>query len=158
MKFSLQARSKLPKKRRRVLPVEQPRRKRGEGATNRRMNAIKHHQPIFKDAFGSAKIGNYHYQSLKIMDTSLIRMYKKIHFCDCCKFLAINLKLKLSFLNNTYHLSDIYWNCTVLLQESVYLVSLHETHLLTKFQTNSAYLITASSIDNYSIYFCLKYY
>ena len=56
---SLQARSKLPKKRRRVLPVEQPRRKRGEGVINRRMNAIKHHHPaIFKDAFGSAKIGN----------------------------------------------------------------------------------------------------
>ncbi|XP_023707241.1 potassium voltage-gated channel protein Shaw [Cryptotermes secundus] len=54
-----QARSKLPKKRRRVLPVEQPRRKRGEGVINRRMNAIKHHHPaIFKDAFGSAKIGN----------------------------------------------------------------------------------------------------
>ncbi|PNF43116.1 Potassium voltage-gated channel protein Shaw [Cryptotermes secundus] len=53
-----QARSKLPKKRRRVLPVEQPRRKRGEGVINRRMNAIKHHHPaIFKDAFGSAKIG-----------------------------------------------------------------------------------------------------
>ncbi|XP_066996693.1 potassium voltage-gated channel protein Shaw [Anabrus simplex] len=54
-----QARSKLPKKRRRVLPVEQPRRKRGDGAINRRMNAIKHHHPaIFKDAFGGAKIGN----------------------------------------------------------------------------------------------------
>ncbi|PSN56104.1 Potassium voltage-gated channel protein Shaw, partial [Blattella germanica] len=50
------ARSKLPKKRRRVLPVEQPRRKRGEGVSNRRMNAIKHHHPIFKDAFGGAKI------------------------------------------------------------------------------------------------------
>nr|AOR07224.1 delayed rectifier potassium channel Shaw-like member 2 [Homarus americanus] len=42
-----QARSKLPKKRRRVLPVEQPRRAarqpRIEGGLNRRMNAIKHH-------------------------------------------------------------------------------------------------------------------
>ncbi|ROT67312.1 Potassium voltage-gated channel protein Shaw [Penaeus vannamei] len=49
-----QARSKLPKKRRRVLPVEQPRRaarqQRTEGALNRRMNAIKHHhQPGIKD-------------------------------------------------------------------------------------------------------------
>ncbi|XP_026471033.1 potassium voltage-gated channel protein Shaw-like [Ctenocephalides felis] len=56
-----QARSKLPKKRRRVLPVEQPRRKREmNNATNRRMNAIKHpqsHPALFKDAFGSAKIG-----------------------------------------------------------------------------------------------------
>ncbi|XP_063244262.1 potassium voltage-gated channel protein Shaw-like [Bacillus rossius redtenbacheri] len=52
-----QARSKLPKKRRRVLPVEQPRRKRGDGVINRRMNAIKHHHPaIFKDAFGGAKL------------------------------------------------------------------------------------------------------
>ncbi|XP_044272546.1 potassium voltage-gated channel protein Shaw-like isoform X2 [Tribolium madens] len=54
-----QARSKLPKKRRRVLPVEQPRRKKVETATNRRMNAIKHHHPaVFKDAFGGAKLGN----------------------------------------------------------------------------------------------------
>ncbi|XP_045774623.1 potassium voltage-gated channel protein Shaw-like [Maniola jurtina] len=38
-----QARSKLPKKRRRVLPVEQPRRKRdGVTASNRRVNAVKH--------------------------------------------------------------------------------------------------------------------
>ncbi|XP_021915553.1 potassium voltage-gated channel protein Shaw-like isoform X3 [Zootermopsis nevadensis] len=56
-----QARSKLPKKRRRVLPVEQPRRKRGEGVMTRRTNAIKHHHPaIFKDAFGGAKIGPLH--------------------------------------------------------------------------------------------------
>lgn len=57
----------MPKKRRRVLPVEQPRRKREIGVTNRRMNALKHqhthpatqvHPPIFKDAFGSAKIGH----------------------------------------------------------------------------------------------------
>ncbi|XP_037034250.1 potassium voltage-gated channel protein Shaw-like [Bradysia coprophila] len=63
-----QARSKLPKRRRRVLPVEQPRRKREVGVTNRRMNALKQHQhthpaththpAIFKDAFGSAKIGH----------------------------------------------------------------------------------------------------
>lgn len=56
-----QARSKLPKKRRRVLPVEQPRPKRGEGGViNRRMNAIKHHHPattIFKDAFSANKLG-----------------------------------------------------------------------------------------------------
>ncbi|XP_052743247.1 potassium voltage-gated channel protein Shaw-like [Bicyclus anynana] len=37
-----QARSKLPKKRRRVLPVEQPRRKRDVSASNRRVNAVKH--------------------------------------------------------------------------------------------------------------------
>ncbi|XP_047992072.1 potassium voltage-gated channel protein Shaw-like [Leguminivora glycinivorella] len=37
-----QARSKLPKKRRRVLPVEQPRRKRDVMASNRRVNAVKH--------------------------------------------------------------------------------------------------------------------
>ncbi|KAK4874978.1 hypothetical protein RN001_014338 [Aquatica leii] len=54
-----QARSKLPKKRRRVLPVEQPRRKKVDACANRRMNAIKHHHPaLFKDAFGSAKAGN----------------------------------------------------------------------------------------------------
>lgn len=54
--FNFQARSKLPKKRRRVLPVEQPRRKKKEeGLTNRRMNAIKHHHP----AFGNAKLGRY---------------------------------------------------------------------------------------------------
>lgn len=56
---TLQARSKLPKKRRRVLPVEQPRRKKKEeGPINRRMNAIKHHPTAFKDAFGNAKLGN----------------------------------------------------------------------------------------------------
>ncbi|CAH0694809.1 unnamed protein product [Spodoptera exigua] len=37
-----EARSKLPKKRRRVLPVEQPRRKRDVSASNRRVNAVKH--------------------------------------------------------------------------------------------------------------------
>lgn len=58
--FISQARAKLPKKRRRVLPVEQPRRKKMENATNRRMNAIKHHHPaVFKDAFGGAKLGKY---------------------------------------------------------------------------------------------------
>uniref|UniRef100_A0A0A9Y3U7 Potassium voltage-gated channel protein Shaw n=3 Tax=Lygus hesperus TaxID=30085 RepID=A0A0A9Y3U7_LYGHE len=58
-----QARSKLPKRRRRVLPVEQPRPKRGEtissatAAANRRMNAIKHHpHPIFKEAFTNPKL------------------------------------------------------------------------------------------------------
>uniref|UniRef100_A0AAG5D8H7 Ion transport domain-containing protein n=1 Tax=Anopheles atroparvus TaxID=41427 RepID=A0AAG5D8H7_ANOAO len=60
-----QARSKLPKKRRRVLPVEQPRRKQQNvGVANRRVNALKHqhaqptHPAIFKDAFGGAKIGH----------------------------------------------------------------------------------------------------
>ncbi|KAM8714742.1 hypothetical protein ACLKA7_001149 [Drosophila subpalustris] len=72
-----QARSKLPKKRRRVLPVEQPRRKREPPAPHRgRTNAIKQTPPtvggvvgahtavqaptptMFKDAFGGAKIGN----------------------------------------------------------------------------------------------------
>ncbi|XP_018570831.1 potassium voltage-gated channel protein Shaw-like [Anoplophora glabripennis] len=53
-----QARAKLPKQRRSVLPVEQPRRKKKEDATNRRMNAIKHPPAVFKDAFGSAKLGN----------------------------------------------------------------------------------------------------
>uniref|UniRef100_A0AAR5PJB0 BTB domain-containing protein n=2 Tax=Dendroctonus ponderosae TaxID=77166 RepID=A0AAR5PJB0_DENPD len=54
-----QARAKLPKRRRRVLPVEQPRRKnKPDGIGNRRVNAIKHHHPaIMKDAFGT-KIGN----------------------------------------------------------------------------------------------------
>ncbi|KAK7091367.1 hypothetical protein V1264_009057 [Littorina saxatilis] len=53
-----QARSKLPKKRRRVLPVEAPRPKGpkaqgqqgGPGAQNRRMNAIKHNHPGALDA------------------------------------------------------------------------------------------------------------
>ncbi|KAL0275176.1 UNVERIFIED_CONTAM: hypothetical protein PYX00_003119 [Menopon gallinae] len=54
-----QARSKLPKKRRRVLPVEQPRRKivPRDNAVNRRGNAVKHPQ-LFKEAFGGNKIGN----------------------------------------------------------------------------------------------------
>ncbi|XP_034097364.1 potassium voltage-gated channel protein Shaw isoform X2 [Drosophila albomicans] len=72
-----QARSKLPKKRRRVLPVEQPRRKREPPAPHRgRANAIKQTPPtvggvvgahtsvqaptpMFKDAFGGAKIADY---------------------------------------------------------------------------------------------------
>ncbi|XP_046397083.1 potassium voltage-gated channel protein Shaw [Ischnura elegans] len=45
-----QARAKLPKKRRRVLPVEQPRGPRLPGAQNRRMNAIKQNHP--KDSMG----------------------------------------------------------------------------------------------------------
>lgn len=52
-----QARSKLPKQRRRVLPVEQPRRKKMENHVNRRMNAIKH-PPISCMDFGSSKLGN----------------------------------------------------------------------------------------------------
>ncbi|XP_013779127.1 potassium voltage-gated channel protein Shaw-like [Limulus polyphemus] len=39
------AREKLPKQRRRILPVEQPRKRFGAGVQNRRMNAIKHHHP-----------------------------------------------------------------------------------------------------------------
>ncbi|CAH1405143.1 unnamed protein product [Nezara viridula] len=60
--IALPARSKLPKRRRRVLPVEQPRPKRGEvnnqvAVANRRVNAIKHHpHPIFKEAFPAPKI------------------------------------------------------------------------------------------------------
>ncbi|GBP85730.1 hypothetical protein EVAR_69991_1 [Eumeta japonica] len=42
LKSACYARSKLPKKRRRVLPVEQPRRKRDASASNRRVNAVKH--------------------------------------------------------------------------------------------------------------------
>lgn len=70
----LQARSKLPKQRRRVLPVEQPRRKREPGPQPRgRTNAFKQtslthgavpigapphsHAPLFKEAFPTAKIG-----------------------------------------------------------------------------------------------------
>ncbi|XP_060522790.1 potassium voltage-gated channel protein Shaw-like [Cylas formicarius] len=53
-----QARAKLPKKRRRVLPVEQPRRKKVENIGNRRVNAIKHHPGVIKDAFGTAKLGS----------------------------------------------------------------------------------------------------
>ncbi|CRK89787.1 CLUMA_CG003393, isoform A [Clunio marinus] len=77
-----QARSKLPKKRRRVLPVEQPRRKRGnEGGGlptgpgsiqgHRRMTLPKPHptNAIFKDAFGSAKIG--HVNGVNVIGLSL---------------------------------------------------------------------------------------
>lgn len=55
-----QARSKLPKRRRRVLPVEQPRRcrQRGEpGFHHRRMNAIKHHHPAALRDLRSPKMG-----------------------------------------------------------------------------------------------------
>nr|CAI5855874.1 unnamed protein product [Callosobruchus analis] len=52
-----QARAKLPKQRRSVLPVEQPRRKKIEPATNRRMNAIKHNPVAFKNQFDD-KSGN----------------------------------------------------------------------------------------------------
>lgn len=49
------------------MPVEQPRRKREPPVANRRMNALKHQHThpaaanpaIFKDAFGSAKIGEF---------------------------------------------------------------------------------------------------
>ncbi|XP_044758486.1 potassium voltage-gated channel protein Shaw-like isoform X2 [Coccinella septempunctata] len=52
-----QARSKLPKQRRRVLPVEQPRRKKTENNVNRRMNAIKHPPLAFKDNSPANRIG-----------------------------------------------------------------------------------------------------
>lgn len=49
----------MPKQRRRVLPVEQPRRKKADPIGHRRVNAIKHHHPaVIKDAFGPTKIGN----------------------------------------------------------------------------------------------------
>ncbi|KAL1464161.1 hypothetical protein WDU94_003834 [Cyamophila willieti] len=53
--LDFQARSKLPKKRRRVLPVEQPRPKRGESVNviNRRMT-IKNNPSMFT----GAKLGN----------------------------------------------------------------------------------------------------
>ncbi|XP_028133480.1 potassium voltage-gated channel protein Shaw isoform X4 [Diabrotica virgifera virgifera] len=51
-----QARAKLPKQRRSVLPVEQPRRKKIEQGTNRRMNAIKHNPVLFKSAFDNNKM------------------------------------------------------------------------------------------------------
>ncbi|XP_052241028.1 potassium voltage-gated channel protein Shaw-like [Dreissena polymorpha] len=61
-----QARSKLPKKRRRVLPVEAPRGPKGPGGTapqNRRMNAIKHspHPGALDVKMG--RIGDLHYPS-----------------------------------------------------------------------------------------------
>ncbi|XP_028035712.1 potassium voltage-gated channel protein Shaw-like [Bombyx mandarina] len=52
-----QARSKLPKKRRRVLPVEQPRRKRDASASNRRVNAVKHPVVIKEFSPGANKFG-----------------------------------------------------------------------------------------------------
>ncbi|XP_050677169.1 potassium voltage-gated channel protein Shaw-like isoform X1 [Leptidea sinapis] len=52
-----QARSKLPKKRRRVLPVEQPRRKRDAGASNRRVNALKQHPVVLKELQAGNKYG-----------------------------------------------------------------------------------------------------
>ncbi|CAG9788938.1 unnamed protein product [Diatraea saccharalis] len=52
-----QARSKLPKKRRRVLPVEQPRRKRDASASNRRVNAVKHPVVLKELSPGSNKFG-----------------------------------------------------------------------------------------------------
>ncbi|CAG9833272.1 unnamed protein product [Diabrotica balteata] len=50
------ARAKLPKQRRSVLPVEQPRRKKIEQGTNRRMNAIKHNPVLFKSVFDNNKM------------------------------------------------------------------------------------------------------
>ncbi|CAG9856335.1 unnamed protein product [Phyllotreta striolata] len=51
-----QARAKLPKQRRSVLPVEQPRRKKIEQGTNRRMNAIKHNPVLFKNVVDNSKL------------------------------------------------------------------------------------------------------
>lgn len=73
-----QARSKLPKKRRRILPVEAPRPKgpKGQGAPggggpqNRRMNAIKHNHP------GS-------------LDAKLGRIGRTIYFLICTRFLVV---------------------------------------------------------------------
>lgn len=71
-----QARSKLPKKRRRVMPVEQPRRKRDIPQTNRRTNALKHqhlnpttqtHPPGGKDLFGTSKLG--HVNGVNVINT-----------------------------------------------------------------------------------------
>ncbi|KAJ0174433.1 hypothetical protein K1T71_009541 [Dendrolimus kikuchii] len=53
----IQARSKLPKKRRRVLPVEQPRRKRDASASNRRVNAVKHPVVMKELSPGGNKFG-----------------------------------------------------------------------------------------------------
>lgn len=52
-----QARAKLPKQRRSVLPVEQPRRKKIEQGVTRRMNAIKHNPLIFKSTYEDSKLG-----------------------------------------------------------------------------------------------------
>lgn len=67
---NFQARSKLPKKRRRVLPVEQPRPKRCDavcagvmGAAgligNRRMATVGTPGAIIKDTFGTPKLGTF---------------------------------------------------------------------------------------------------
>lgn len=77
MEFFFQARSKLPKKRRRVLPVEQPRPKRCDavcagvmGAAgligNRRMVAATATPgAILKDTFGNPKLGKSHLPRLR---------------------------------------------------------------------------------------------
>ncbi|CAD0202413.1 unnamed protein product [Chrysodeixis includens] len=54
---NVNARSKLPKKRRRVLPVEQPRRKRDATASNRRVNAVKHPVVLKDMSPGGNKFG-----------------------------------------------------------------------------------------------------
>ncbi|CAE1264651.1 KCNC1 [Acanthosepion pharaonis] len=70
-----QARSKLPKKRRRVLPVEAPRPKvpkgpgvpgGGVGPANRRMNAIKHNHPPGSLDAKMARIGNLSFLLLRL--------------------------------------------------------------------------------------------
>lgn len=68
------------------MPVEQPRRKREVVVANRRMNALKHqhthpathtHPAIFKDAFGSAKIGEISLIYLKLSETERIFFSKE---------------------------------------------------------------------------------
>lgn len=73
--YCVKARSKLPKKRRRVLPVEQPRPKRCDavcagvmGAAgligNRRMAANTTTGAILKDTFGAQKLGMFQVQNI----------------------------------------------------------------------------------------------
>lgn len=82
-----QARSKLPKKRRRVLPVEAPRPKGpkaagmpgGQGPTNRRMNAIKQNHPGALNTKIS-RIGKYKYFNrmfyfVEILQKNVLTMY-----------------------------------------------------------------------------------
>nr|XP_023019515.1 potassium voltage-gated channel protein Shaw-like isoform X2 [Leptinotarsa decemlineata] len=66
-----QARAKLPKQRRSVLPVEQPRRKKIEQGTNRRMNAIKHNPIILKSAFEEGNINGINMVGLALQGPSV---------------------------------------------------------------------------------------
>lgn len=90
----MQARSKLPKKRRRVLPVEQPRRKKVEAGTNRRMNAIKHHHPpVFKDAFGGAKLGKI-INAIIVPFVEISLIYSPIYTAKILTYIINRLKFK----------------------------------------------------------------